>query len=82
MTDGLLQKLEEKLLALVQELDGLRKELNLRKQENSILKTEKFNYTKRLQELISLLEAQDKSGGSFADNVESLHGAENEAVAG
>ena len=80
MTDSLLQKLEERLLALVAELDGLRKGLNLLKQENSILKTEKLNSTKRLQELISLLETQDTSSGSFVNHHEPLRRTEAEAV--
>lgn len=66
MTDNLLQKLEEKVLALVAELNALRKELNLLKQENSIFNTEKLDSSKHLQELISLLETRNKLDGSFA----------------
>jgi regulator of replication initiation timing len=57
MTDNLLQKLEEKVMALVLELEDLRKEVHLVRQENIFLKTDKTNQTQKLQNLISLLEA-------------------------
>lgn len=57
MTDNLLLKLEEKTLVLLTELDDLRKEVQQLRQENNALKTEKGTYLKKLQNLISLLDA-------------------------
>jgi FtsZ-binding cell division protein ZapB len=59
MTDTLLQKLEEKTVNLLTEFEHIRNELNQLRQENSALKAEKGNYTKKLQGLISLLETLD-----------------------
>lgn len=57
MTENLLQKLEEKMLTLLSELENVRSELNRVKQENSYLRVEQANYSKKLQGLISLLES-------------------------
>ena len=66
MTDSLLQKVEEKVMTLVTELENLRKELqharselNHARQENSLLKTEKINCIEKMQDLVSLLDAVD-----------------------
>jgi regulator of replication initiation timing len=61
MTDTLLQKIEEKVMILVTELEELRKEMHRVRQENSSLKAEKTNHAQKLQGLISLLEAVDVS---------------------
>lgn len=55
MTENLLQKLEERIMGLVSELENTRKELTRFKQENFVLRNEKGNYSAKLQELISLL---------------------------
>jgi regulator of replication initiation timing len=59
MTDHSLQKLEEKIMALLATLAELRAEANQLKQENTAFKMEKINYTKRLQDLIALLDSVD-----------------------
>lgn len=66
MTDSLLQKVEEKVMTLVTELENLRKELQHTRseltharQENSLLKSEKINYIEKMQNLVSLLDAVD-----------------------
>ncbi len=68
MTDSLLQKVEEKVMALVTELENLRKELhharsdlNHTRAENSTLKSEKINYIEKMQDLVSLLDAVDEA---------------------
>ena len=59
MTDNLLQKLEEKMMILLAELENLRKETVHLKQENQNLKIEYTNHMKKLQNLISLLDSID-----------------------
>lgn len=59
MTDNLLQKLEEKVMVLLTELEVLRKETNYLRQENSHLKNEKVNFVSKMQGLVSLLETVD-----------------------
>lgn len=61
MTDILLQKIEEKVMVLVTELEDSRKEINQLRHENSLLKSEKVGFTKKLQGLISLLDEFDIS---------------------
>lgn len=57
MTENLLQKLEEKMMVLLTEIEDLRKD-NLRlNNENAFLKVEREKHTKKLQDLISLLDA-------------------------
>lgn len=57
MTDQVLQKLEEKMMALLAEFEELRKELQRIKQENITLKAEHDTYTYKLEGLVSLLDA-------------------------
>ncbi|MHB1947076.1 MAG: hypothetical protein ACYCQI_03040 [Gammaproteobacteria bacterium] len=59
MTENLLHKLEEKVLTLLKELESLRNELTLQKLENSSLKSEKVNATKKLQGLVSLFDTPE-----------------------
>jgi regulator of replication initiation timing len=68
MTDGVLQKVEEKVTSLLVELKSLRFEVQQLKQENSCLTLEKLNHTQKLQELISLLDSIDTD----VDSVEAL----------
>lgn len=64
MPENLLQKLEEKMMMVISEVEELRKETHRLNQENSSLKTDKENHAKKLQDLISLLDTL-----SFTDNV-------------
>ncbi len=57
VTDNFLQKFEEKVVNLLTELESLRKEVVMLKQENTTVKAEKANYVKKLQGLISLFDS-------------------------
>jgi regulator of replication initiation timing len=57
MTDNFLQKLEEKVMVLLTELETLRKEMTQLRKDNAALKADKANYANKLQGLISLLES-------------------------
>lgn len=57
MTEGLIQKLEEKMMVLLAEVVDLRKEIQLLTQENALLRREKESNTSKLQDLISLFDA-------------------------
>lgn len=59
MTDSLLQKLEERMMTLLAELENLRKETSRLKQENQTLKLEHSDHIKKLQNLVSLLDSLD-----------------------
>lgn len=59
MTDTLLQKLEEKVMLLLTELEDLRFDIERLEQENANLKAEKAKYTQRLQSLVTLLDTVD-----------------------
>jgi regulator of replication initiation timing len=61
MTESLVQKVEEKVAILLDQLDRLRKEVSQLKQENTLLKSERNNHTKKLQGLVSLLDIVDVS---------------------
>ena len=58
MTDTL-QKLEEKIILLLTELEDLRFDVESLAQENDNLKAEKTKYTQKLQSLITLLDTVD-----------------------
>jgi FtsZ-binding cell division protein ZapB len=60
MTESLLLKIEERVLLLLAEITNLRQQVNLFRQENISLKAEQAGYSKRLQELLSLLELVDE----------------------
>lgn len=87
MTDNFLQKLEEKVMILLTELEDLRFEVQQLKQENSNLKVDKLNYTQKLQGLISLLDSvNDAIDESVAPSVntyelEAMQGPEEYATA-
>ena len=57
MTEALLQKLEEKMMCLLSEVEDLRKDVVRLHHENSHLKYEKEHHTKKVTDLISLLDA-------------------------
>ena len=61
MTDILLQKVEEKVMVLLSELESSRKEISQLKQEVTNLRSEKNNNTSKLQGLVSLLDVLDFS---------------------
>lgn len=56
MTDNLLQKLEEKIMSLLTEVDVLRKDISRLKLENATLTVTHTDYSKKVQELVSLLD--------------------------
>lgn len=57
MTENLLQKLEEKMMMLLSEIEDLRKEVHRLTNENKTFSLDKDNHTRKLQDLISLLDA-------------------------
>ena len=59
MTESLLQKVEEKMMMLFSELEEARKEIMRLSQENHLLISEKERNTKKLQELLLLLDASN-----------------------
>ena len=66
MTDNFLQKLEEKVIVLLSQLEIVRKELNQLKLENANLKTEKLNHSKKLQGLIGLLDSLEPTDNAHS----------------
>jgi regulator of replication initiation timing len=83
MTDNFLQKLEEKVMILLAELEALRLEVSQLKQENSTLTLEKLSYTKSLQKLISLLDSLDITAdeSTATYQLEIMNGPEEYAMA-
>lgn len=72
MTENLLQKLEEKMMMLLSEVEGLRKENQRLGQENVVLRVEKESHAKKLQDLIALLDAVNGGEvniGSTSDSI-------------
>jgi regulator of replication initiation timing len=61
MTENLLQKLEEKMMTVLAELEILRKEVSRLRQENNGLRAEYSHHTKKLQGLISLLDSLEST---------------------
>lgn len=57
MTENLLQKLEEKMMVLVTELEDLRKEVDRLRAENVSLRSDRENSANKLQYLVSLIDA-------------------------
>ena len=57
MTENLLQKLEEKMMTLLSEVEDLRTEVERLGNENSSLRIERENHARKLQDLISLLDS-------------------------
>jgi len=82
MTDSLLQKIEDRVVMLLDELERLRKETRQLKQENTFLKAEHGNHTKKLQGLISLLDVLEVTDNriSFSDELESMQDKEDIAM--
>lgn len=61
MTENLLQKLEEKVITLLAELEALRDEIKQLKHENFSLKEEKADSIQKLQGVVSLFDSLDIS---------------------
>lgn len=57
VTEGLLIKLEEKLMTLLTELEDTRHELQRVQQENTTMRLERENNTKKLTDLVDLLDS-------------------------
>jgi len=72
MTENLLQQVEEKVMTLLTELDAMRDELNALKYENSTLHSEKVTSTKKLQYLVSLLDAVNATQPLMPPTLETL----------
>ena len=64
MTESLIQKIEEKVMALMTELEQLRKEHTQVKHENAAMKADKQDAAKKMQGLISLLDTLESSSDS------------------
>ena len=79
MTDNFLQKFEEKVMTLLAELETARKELAQLRLENSNLKAEKMNYTKKLQGLVSLFDSLNSESNNVSP-IAVVHGQEDFAA--
>jgi regulator of replication initiation timing len=77
MTDNFLQKLEEKVMVLLTELESLRKEINQLRHENANLRTERANHAKKLQGLVSLLDSLEAESANYSNELRVV-GAEEE----
>lgn len=67
MTDNLFQKLEEKMMTLLSEVEDLRNEIARLNHENTTLKFERENHAEKLRGLISLIETVNP-----ADNITAI----------
>jgi regulator of replication initiation timing len=76
MTDNFLQKLEEKVMVLLTELESLRKELSQLRHENASLKTEKINHAKKLQGLVSLLDSLEAETANYSNELRVVNAEE------
>lgn len=78
MTDILIQKLEEKVMLLLTDMEDLRKEVGQLRRENSALKTEMSSSSNKLQSLLSLLDSLDatEAPATAMPNLEFLQAAE------
>lgn len=65
MPENLLQKLEEKMMLVITEVEELRKANHQLNQENVTLRAEREGHARKLQELVGLLDTV-----SFADNMQ------------
>lgn len=57
LTENLLYKLEEKMMLLLTDSEGLRQQITRLQQENAALRQEKENHTRKLQDLLNLLDS-------------------------
>lgn len=71
MTENLLLKLEEKTMILLSEVEDLRKQVQFISQENTALKMEKETHSRKLQDLIGLLDTvQVSDNAGFASSAQ------------
>ncbi len=56
MTDNLIQKIEERVLGLLQEMEAMRNEILKLRSENAILRDDQGTHMQKLQGLMSLLD--------------------------
>lgn len=80
MTENLLQKLEEKTMMLLSELETLRNEVQFLTKEITTLKLEKDGSMRKLQDLISVLDTISLNDGATMPQM-SLQGREEFAAA-
>lgn len=57
MTELLLQQLEEKTMLMLGEIESLRREVSVLKHENHTLRADQDKHGKKLQDLLTLLDA-------------------------
>ncbi len=81
MTDTLLQKLEEKMMMLLTEVESLRNEIHRLRHDNAALKAEQGHHTKKLQGLLSLLDSLDAPSSLLAHELGMPKGQEEYATA-
>lgn len=72
MTETLFQKLEDKVILLLNELEKLRGEVTKLKFENASLKTEKVESTQKLQALIDTFDKSHSLTGSEWDLLQDI----------
>lgn len=79
MTENLLQKLEEKMMVLLSEVEDLRKEVRRLNDENSSLKVERenqravtHNHTEKLRGLIELLDTVTEVETTVSNNITAI----------
>jgi hypothetical protein len=68
MSENLLQKIEERVLTLLNELEVMRAEIIRLRSENAILKDDHGTHVHKLQGLLSLLEILEHSDGSLSSS--------------
>lgn len=57
LTENLLYKLEEKMMMLLSDAESMRQQIHRLQQENAALRQEKDGHTRKLQDLVSLLDS-------------------------
>ncbi len=71
MTDILLQKIEERVVTLLGQLEVMRNEVARLRHENAVLREDQGDHTKKLQELITLLDVLEGAEGHSSVNQDS-----------
>jgi regulator of replication initiation timing len=73
MTENLLEnlvyKLEEKMMMLLTEIEDARREIQRLSQANSLLEIERDNHSKKLKDLLSLLDTVGSATDHFVSNM-------------
>ena len=69
MTENLLQKLEEKTMNILAELEKLRSDMKQLKHENVALRAEKESSARKLQDIMSLLDTTEGTDTMGAERV-------------